>query len=169
LLDPFRVIVGLQESDLSFAISDYPLQERAAALAVADVTRDSAPDVVISVPTNSPSGIEVWPNDGSGAFPERQHQGSYQSPATIKAGDLNGTGRADLAVMHSGGYSAIGTYEQRPDGFGPEQLFELPKHNGYHHGNDAMAIADVTGDGRPDVVAADRSKIVVMRNTTPRQ
>lgn len=161
-----ELIVALQQPDATFSTTSYQLAEYAKSFTTADVTGDDSADVIVTYSGNSPTNIDVFANDGAGRLAAPQQHATYQLPNTVKNGDFNASGRDDLAVMHSGGYNAVGIYEQTADGLADEQLRRVPEYTASHHYNDAMAIGDVNGDRRADIVAADGSRILIMRNTT---
>ena len=161
-----ELIVALQQTDMTFSTTIYPLRRFAKAFTTADVTADAQPDVIVAYGDNTPTSIDVFTNGGDGRLGGPQQHETYQLAGSVKPGDLNGTGRDDLAVIHSGGYNAVGIYEQRSDGLAEERLITVPEYTASHHHNDAMAIGDVNGDLRHDIVVADGSRILILRNTT---
>jgi hypothetical protein len=127
-------------------------------LVVGDVNGDGVPDVVA---TTSPSG---W----SGAtvlLQDQGHRGTFLPPlslelpgaqvADLALGDLDGDGRNDMVFRvyrSSAGIdsSAVGVRHGQADGtLGP--WVELPS-PAQDLNSDLLAIADVNGDGRPDIL-----------------
>jgi hypothetical protein len=69
--------------------------------------------------------------------------------------DVNLDGRKDVVVVH-GGWSEVGVYLQKPDGtLAPEVT--MPS----SYGQAALAVGDVNGDGKPDIVTADQQALVI--------
>jgi hypothetical protein len=133
----------------TFAVGWFP-----SSVVVADVNGDGRPDIV----TGGAFGISVLLGNGDGTFQNQQtfFFGPFSViPVTMAVADVNGDGRPDLVVTHSGGYNpTTGKYDNpgvsvllgRGDGtFGHPQTIPL--------GSDptSVAVADVNGDGRPDI------------------
>lgn len=105
-------------------------------------------------------GTYVWiyPGDGRGGFgePRTQVAGLTNFPAEqLWAADLNGDGRTDLLLGGNGFKSNfLKTWISGPDGFFTE-IPDGPQAGGYECGS-GIALGDVDGDGRTDVVAVNR-------------
>ncbi len=79
---------------------------------------------------------------------------AYNIPEPLALADLNGDRLLDVTLVH-GGWGTFTVLLQRPDGrLGAHHGYDLP---GYptHLDFSGLAVGDVTGDGRPDVVTAD--------------
>ena len=73
---------------------------------------------------------------------------------------MNADGRADLVVLHEN-WMWVGVHAQAPDHtLDPERLTRVPYSNG--GSPQRMAIGDVNGDQRPDIVIADDLHGLVM-------
>jgi hypothetical protein len=133
------------------------------ALAVADLNGDGKPDVVVSNQwaddTDTNSNVSVLLNDGTGKFPTAMSNptgGFY--PDSIAIADVNGDGKPDLVVANSsvgsdGGLGNVGVLLGNGNG---TFLAPIPYLSGAY-GAAAVAVADVNGDGIPDVVVANCS------------
>lgn len=133
-----------------------------AAVAVADVNGDGKKDVVIA--TNCGSGpysgcVGVLLGDGTGSLATAvtYDSGGY-SPTAIAIGDMNGDGKLDVVVSHCGtgstcGEGNVAVLVGNGDGsFVPGVVYDSA---GVYP--DGVAIADVNGDGKADVIVANSS------------
>jgi len=79
--------------------------------------------------------------------------------------DLDMDGNSDVILLH-GGWNAAGVYRQTSPGtLLAEQLLTLPYASSYNR--QGLAVGDINGDGRPDVVVADYNNgLVVLYNAT---
>lgn len=128
-------------------------------LAIGDVNGDGRNDVVLA--NAGSSSISIFWQDLFGALPARATQTIETDPIgitrldggaeIIDIGDLDGDGRNDVAVANFEA-KRVSVYAEREDSgeFKPGPTFVLP-------GADrprALAIGDVTGDGRNELIVA---------------
>lgn len=136
-------------------------------VAVADLNGDRAPDIVFAMAGNEAgeAGARIyWGRDGAYDAARSLFLAGEGSSA-VALGDLNADGRPDLVLVNSerlkgreaGIYNIVDTVQlesaifwNSPDGFSSDRRTGLPT----VAGADA-AIADVDGDGAPDVVFAN--------------
>jgi hypothetical protein len=118
---------------------------------LADVTGDGRNDVSLSVSRNSPAWIKVYEQNAAGGLKAPASYDSFQIPDTLAAADLDGNSRIDLVTYHPG-WITLGVYLQALGGtMESEDLYAAP-----YSGTDPrnLAVGDVTGDGRADIVIA---------------
>ena len=135
-----------------------------ASVAVADVNGDGKPDLIVAnqLGCNScASGtVAVLLGKSDGTF---QAAVSYNSGGTradsVVVADVNGDGKPDLVVMNQAlcgflcGDGQVGVLLGNGDGtFGATVSYDSGAYLGY-----AVAVADVNGDGNPDLVVANGS------------
>ena len=133
------------------------------AVAVADVNGDGHPDVVVANQcvdnTCASSNVSVLLNDGTGKFPTATAYGTGGLfPDGIAIDDVNGDGTLDLVVANSSTSSTVddgnvGVLLGNGDGtFGTAKAYPSGA-----FGAASVAVADVNGDGKLDVVVVNCS------------
>ena len=136
-----------------------PLQD-AGSLAAADVNGDGKPDVVVATVCVQVAGchsfVSVLLGNGDGTL---QPAVSYDSGGTlalsITVADVNGDGKPDILVAEcgptqcaSGAHGLVGVLLGKGDGtFHPAVTYDSGG-----AGANAVAVADINGDGRPDLI-----------------
>ncbi len=158
------VLLGNGDGTFQTAIT-YSASYGVAAVAAADVTGDGKPDLLLA--TNCLSGtsysgcVGVLSGNGDGTFASvlTYSSGGY-SPGAIAVDDVNGDNKLDVVVAHCGtaadgscGTGNAGVLLGNGDGtFAAGVVYDSA---GIYP--DGVVIADVNGDGQPDVVVANSS------------
>lgn len=130
----------------------------AGSIAIGDINADGRNDVASSVWVTESNNIDVFLQDTDGQLHSSATYGVIQNPASIQLADLNGDGHLDIALA-SDGYGVIGVYLQDANGkFTNQILYTMPVINGtpaVPYGPQGIAVGDISGDGKPDIVVAD--------------
>lgn len=133
-------------------------------IAIGDFNGDGRNDIAASIGGNSPGAlINVFIQRPDGTLDRPNVLPVYEIPGPLVAADVNLDGRTDLVTLH-GGWTRAGILTQRRDGtLDKEQLLVIPYATSY--AAKGLAVADVTGDGLPDLVLADYNHgLVVLRS-----
>ncbi len=135
---------------LNFANAvDVPAMASPSAIAIGDVNGDGKPDLV----GNCYGFVAALLGNGDGTF-----QGAVQTPITRNTrsfglADLDGDGALDVVLMDSGeayyGHGTVSVLKGNGDG-----TFQAPRDYTTEIGANAVAIADLDGDGRADLAVA---------------
>ena len=126
-------------------------------IAVADVNRDGRPDLLVA---NACAGsdcsngsVGVLLGNGDGTFqPAAAYASGGYSADFIAIADVNGDGKPDLLVANDSTPGEVGVLLGNGDGTFQAALI-------YGSGSDhaqSIAVRDVNGDGKPDIVVANR-------------
>jgi hypothetical protein len=143
---------------------DYRVADYTAFPAVGDVNGDGKPDIVTVGSGIDRNGvISVLLNTGTGTFGNRRDYAGGSELRLPTLGDVNGDGKLDIVTSH-GDWSvpgSVGILLNAGDGtFHSRQEYPV----GYHPMH--LAVGDVNGDGRNDIVTANQSgSVTVLQNT----
>ncbi|MBF9239542.1 T9SS type A sorting domain-containing protein [Hymenobacter sp. BT683] len=139
-------------------------------LAIGDVNSDGRPDVVALNLTDGTVGVLLNSAAAPGTFPKTAtiYPAGGANSQGIALGDVNGDGRLDL-VVGGGGSGSVGVLLNRsalPGTFAPAVSYD----SGGSYPQD-VAVGDVNGDGRADIVVATGNSgsvgILLNSATTP--
>ena len=155
------VLLGYGDGTLQAGVIYSPAGSEAHGLATADVNGDGKPDILVASQCASNSNcnngaVSVLLNNGDGTF---QAGGTFPSGGgyTLWAAsaDLNGDGKADVVLMNECtstsdcSQGSVSVLLGNGDG-----TFQLPVTYATTNDGQSVALADVNGDGKLDIVLA---------------
>jgi hypothetical protein len=164
------VSVLLNRGDGGFqAKADYATGVGPSSVAISDLNGDGKPELATA---NQVGGsISVLANRGDGSFQTKVDYATGHRPFSVAIGDLNGDGKRDLATANTDAGTASvltnrgdGSFEARGgDGrFRARGIYRTGRHP------HSVAIGDLNGDRKPDLVTADVApdQVSVLLNTS---
>ncbi len=138
-------------------------------ITIGDVDGDGKPDLVV---TNGGSNtVSVFRNTattgtiGAGSFATRVDFAAGTQPNAVAIGDVDGDGKADMAVTHASGISLY--HNTAIIGAINTSSFAARVNFAAGSSPSSVAIADLDGDGKVDVAIANQgsNNVSVLRNT----
>jgi hypothetical protein len=140
-----KVLRGASDGDLTESQVITPLDNgQAQRLALNDVNNDGRPDLLVSVLTGGVPSLVLYQGTEAGTFADQQLLLDGFS-GDISMVDVSQDGLPDLLNGSTIRLAEAG------GGFGPPRTYYLPG----AFGGPGIVVADMNGDGRPDLVAVD--------------
>jgi hypothetical protein len=136
-------------------------------IVAADLDRDGRLDLAVANEAASSNSVSILLGNGSGGFTQPVGSPFFAgtNPDSIAVGDLNGDDILDLAVADAGIPNAVTVLLGNGSG-----VFAQPAGSPFPVGQTSrsVAVGDLTGDGRLDLVVANFSSddVTVLINTT---
>jgi hypothetical protein len=140
-------------------------------LAVADVNGDGKPDLITANADDATVSVllnTTAPGSLTASFATQQTFATGTAPFSVAVSDVNGDGKRDLIVADRGDDTVSVLLNSTAPGaatasFATQQTFAV------ENGPQTVAVADVNGDGKPDLIVANgyATTTSVLLNTTP--
>ena len=153
-----------------------PAEGAPRALAVADLDKDGIEDLAVVL--YAIAVIAVFKGNGKGGFVSQdQFKTRGNLPTTVRIHDMNGDGLLDIITSHSHTDDTVVIfYADAPFSYSVSQEIMLgTNRNVLEHEIRDIAVADLNGNGRMDIIAACHASgsVVIMynesENSAPRQ
>ena len=126
-------------------------------IAVGDINGDGRLDLVTANSSNSTAGVLLGLAGGSFAAVSSYSTGIFSGPVSIAVADVNGDRRLDIVTANPGSATAAVLLAQAGGGFALVNSYTT----GASSFPQGIAVADVNGDGRPDLLTANSSSNAV--------
>lgn len=148
-------------------LSSYEVSTAPNKVVAADVNGDGKPDLAVTAGYGNGLGVRVLLNKGDGTFDAAVLYSLGKAyNQFVAAGDMNGDALPDLVVVSApnpndggAGTSVIDVLLNKGGG-----VFGAPVSTSAAGTLGEPAVADVDGDGKPDVVTTDSSSLLVLLN-----
>ena len=147
-----------------FNTGNYPVS-----VAVSDLNQDGRPDLITANALSN--NISILQNNGSGgnfSFVAHTEWNAGKGPRSIAVGDLNGDGKPDIVVanFNNGDSGTVSVFRNTSQ----NGIISFDTATNIQTGNATLdvAIADINGDGRPDIIATSGNSAIfsIFRNTS---
>ncbi len=156
--------IFLNHGDGTFASQvTYPVPRGPMSIAAGDFDGDGNLDLAVAdfYAADGRGSVTLLRGKGDGTFAVAGSIVVGPNPVSIVAADFDGDGKPDLAVAENGGGTGETiTVHRNLGGF----RFASPDRYVVGHIPNVVAVADMDGDGKPDILVATAERIVVLLN-----
>ncbi len=141
----------------------YPVGKGPIWIAVGDFDGDGKPDLAVAdfYGEDEHGRLSLLRGKGDGTFEPELKLAAGPAPVAVVSADFDGDGRPDLAVAENGG--GVGKTVTVLRGLGGMK-FAAPVEVEVPQSPNALAVGDMDGNGKPDLVVATTQGLVILHN-----
>lgn len=128
--------------------------------AIGDFNRDGKLDLAVTNFDDSGT-LSIYVGDGTGGFPTRQEITTITNSGPLAAGDFNNDGKVDLVVARATSPRVAVHLGDGTGSFGSPVFYDATRYGYVNNATNAVAIGDLNGDAKPDIVVVNMHEVVV--------
>ena len=158
---------------ISFAPSAiFPTGNRPESVAIADLNGDGKPDLVVANYVSNTVSVllnTTPPGATTPTFAAQQTFAAGSEPISVAVADFNGDGKLDIVVANAAattGVEGVSVLLNTTEPGSPTLTFAAQQTFAAGSNNLSVAVADLNGDGKPDLVVASNIGVSVLLDTT---
>jgi FG-GAP-like repeat/Abnormal spindle-like microcephaly-assoc'd, ASPM-SPD-2-Hydin len=150
--DCVGVLLGNGDGTFQQPIISYPAKGLPSAMAAGNFSNSKNLDLAVAIGEESSSEVQILRGNGDGTFSlGNVYQLPAPEPLSMAAADLRNNGRTDLLIGEFGGMGVAVLLSKGNGAFQQAVVYQAGTPLG-------VAVADMNGDGIPDIIAATLGK-----------